>query len=86
MQLTHRELVKRGFFGSCRRRHTAHETSIRLGGHIGGLTSVEKGADASSQRFQCQGYRLTAQERNEATAVWILTLVQLLLHESYTAQ
>ena len=34
VQLTQAELRRRGFFGSCNRRHTAQVTSIRLGGDI----------------------------------------------------
>ena len=37
-------LVKTGFFGSCSCRQTEQVTSIKLGGHIRGSTSIFGGA------------------------------------------
>ncbi len=80
VQLTQTELVRAGFFGSCSRRHTAHVMSMRLGGDIGGLTSISGAADRSRRGPQRQGGLAaplpTLRERWRAGRAWGTTLHQ----------
>ena len=57
VQLPQTGLMRRGFFGSCSRRHTAQVTSIRLGGDILGTTSISGAQDRSRPRSWSHGFQ-----------------------------
>ena len=75
VQRTQKELVRAGFFGSCSRRHTTQVTSMRLGGDIGGLTSISGAADRSRRRDRggLAAPLATLRERWRAGRAWRTT-------------